>query len=265
MLSSKAFKDRIQDNRNSNDVKYLFDSKIIDRMFLEVCSACQYDCQFCQHGSFRIIYKDYHLSLKELEKFLFYTEKSNYYIREICLHGPGEPTLWKYLNEGIKMLHKSKVIGGILIVSNGVSIRNIEEKTFDYIDKIRISDYPDAKKNDLLISLQKKLPEKIEFRNIDRFQELPDRAYLDTIPCKCTCPTPMFIKDKVFYCNGCVFEAAKLRGVDTFDCHELYCELKENYLEDFLFDEKRNYDLCQYCSFNDNIAKHLKNCRHEIR
>jgi hypothetical protein len=257
-------KDRIKQNMNSNVVKYLFNSKIIDRIFLEVCSPCQYNCKNCQHSSFREVYKDYHLTLDELERFIFYTKKSKYYIREVCLHGPGEPTLWKCLNEGIEILHESEVIGGILIISNGASIGDIEEKTFEYIGKIRISDYPDVKENDLLSSLQKRFPEKIEMRGISKFSEMPNKKYIDSIPCSCECPIPMFIKDKIFYCNGGVFDAAKLKGVNIFDCHEIYTDLREDYLDDFIPGKKRNYDLCQYCFCNQNITKYLKSYKHKI-
>ena len=247
-----------------SNLEYIFNSRIIERMLLEVCSTCQYDCKYCCHEEAINLYKNFHLTLEELDKFLYYTKKSKYFIKEICIHGLGEPTLWKHLNEGIKILHESEVIGGIVMLSNGASIKNIEEETFGYTSKIRISNYPDSNKNDLLLSLKERFPEKIIIEDIQEFQKPPDRPYLGTIPCKCICPLPTFIKDKIFYCNGSAFGAAKLKGVNVFDCHEVYCELKENYLEDFMFNKERNYDLCQYCRSNSNIAKHLKSCKHGI-
>jgi len=262
-----SFTEKINKIRNPKKdvIKYAFGKQIIDRMYIEVCSACQYNCQYCCHKEMIEFYNDYHLTLEELDRFLYYTKKSNYFFREVCIHGSGEPTLWKHLNEGIRVLHDSEVVGGILLGSNGVSIGNIEENTFEYIDQIRISGYPDAKKNDRLISLQKSYPEKIKINDIKMFLEVTKVAHLGTIPCKCICPLPMFIKDKIFYCNGAVFEAAKLKGVNILDCHEVYCELKEDYMKGYMFDKKRNYDLCQYCSYNDKIAKNLKCYPHKIR
>jgi hypothetical protein len=163
------------------------------------------------------------------------------------------------LNEGIKILYDSKVIGGVYIISNGASIDRIKEETFDYVDRIRISVYPDAKNNNSIEYLHKKFPEKIKLEYIKKFTELPIKKRPDSIPCQCSCSIPMFVKDKIFYCNGGAFEAADLKGVDIFDCKEMYRELKENYLDG---ENNGNYDLCQYCCFNKNIAQHLSTHEH---
>jgi len=261
--NGQKFTNKIKQIKTSKDdiVEYLFNSRVIDRIFLEVCSPCQYNCKNCYHSSFRAAYKNYHMTTHELNKFLYYTEKSNYYIREVCLHGPGEPTLWRYLNEGIKILYDSGVIGGIYIISNGVSLDRIEEETFDYIDRIRISMYPDVKNNNYIEYLHKKFPEKIKFEYIKKFTEFPIKKYSDSIPCRCLCPIPMFVKDKIFYCNAGVFGAAALKGVNILDCYEVYSELKENYLHG---ENNGNYDLCQYCCFNNNIERHLKSYCHQF-
>ena len=262
-MLNKKFKKRIKNHKTRNDdiIKYLFNSRIIGRVFFEVCSDCQYDCINCGHSSFRSVYKNYHMSIPELNRFLYYTEKSNYYIREAYLHGPGEPTLWKNLNEGIKILHESNVVGGIGMITNGVSLYRIKEETFQYIDRIRISVYPDAKKNDFITYLQQKFPEKIKLEVFKQFMSKPNREYPDSIPCTCACPVPVFVKNNFFYCSGTIFDAAKLKGVDVFDCHEVYTELKENYLDNYSIG---NFDLCKYCISNGNICKQLKSYNHKL-
>ena len=259
-------KEKINKIRNSKDdiVKHVFSDRIINRIFLEVCSLCQYGCKFCTHEEMKKIYKGYSLTLEELDRFLYYTKKSRYYLREVCLHGPGEPTLWEHLNEGIKILYDSDVVGGISIVSNGVSIENIKEETVEYMYKIHISDYPCSKENERLISLQKRFPEKISINDRKIFKEFLDRAHLGTIPCECICHFPALIGDKVFFCGGGAFSAAALKGVSIFDCHEVYSYIGENYLKDFEQCDIRNYDLCQYCSYNKSIRKHLKEHKHKM-
>jgi hypothetical protein len=262
-MLSKKFKERIESNRTCNDdiVKYLFKSKIIDRMLLEVCSDCQYNCVNCGHGSFKSVYKNYQMSIYELNRFLYYTKKSNYYMREVCLHGPGEPTLWKNLNEGIEILYKSNVVGGVVLLTNGVSLNKVKEETFQYLDRINISIYPDAKENDLITHLYQKFPEKIHLEMMNQFWGPPCREYPDSIPCSCACPVSLLIDNKIFYCSGTIFDAAKLKGVDVFDCHEVYTELKENYLDNF---SRGNFDLCKYCTSNRNIRKQLKSYDHKL-
>jgi len=261
-MLNKTFKDKIKCCRNLKDdtIKYIFNSKIINRLFLEVCSDCQYNCPYCCNSHEKLIYKNYHLSIDELKNFLYYTKKSRYFIKEIFIQGMGEPTLWNNLNDGIKILHNSVVVGSIFIITNGVSINNIEEKTFEYINNIRISMYPDSKKNDYVTFLYKKIPEKISFKHVSKFHEPPYKKYHNSVPCTCICPFPRLIKDKIFYCNA--FKAAELKGVDIFSCHEVYSELKENYLDRI---EHGNHDLCQYCSGNKNIAKYLKMHNHRIK
>lgn len=262
-MSSKKFKERIESNKTCNDdiVKYLFKSKIIDRIFIEVCGDCNYNCKSCGHSSFRSVYKNYHMTIHELNRFLYYTKKSKYYIREACIHGPGEPTLWKNLNEGIKVLHESDVVGGIYLLTNGSFLDRIEEETFEYIGKLDISIYPDAKKNDLITYLCDKYPDKIGLGHYNKFWVSPTKEDVGSIPCRCTCPTPSFIGNKIFYCSGCIFDAAKLKGVDIYDCHEVYSVLKENYLENASLG---NFDLCKYCAVNDNIYKQLDWQEHKI-
>ena len=262
-MLSKKFRERIEKYKtfSHETIKYLFKNHVTDRICLEVCSDCQYNCMNCGHGSFKSIYKNYHMSIHELNRFLYYTEKSNYHIREVLLHGPGEPTLWKHLNEGIKILYESDVIGDIYISTNGVSLDRIKEETFKYIDKIRISVYPDAKENDIIGYLQQRFPEKIELEVMNRFTSLPNREYPNSIPCRCSCPIPFFIEDKIFYCGGSVFDAAKLKGVDIFGCHEVYTELKENYFDNI---SVGNFDLCKYCVLNSNIGKQLKSYPHKL-
>jgi hypothetical protein len=199
------------------------------------------------------------MSIHELNRFLYYTQKSNYYIKEILIHGPGEPTLWKNLNEGIKILHDSPIIGAISMLSNGASLDRIEEETFKYIDQISISIYPDAKENDLITHLHQKFPEKIKLEFVKKFWIPPNREYPDSIPCACICPVPGFIDNKIFYCSGIIFNAAKLKGVDVFDYHDVYSELKENYLDN---SSTGNFDLCKYCRANSNIALDLKDYDH---
>jgi hypothetical protein len=121
--------------------------------------------------------------------------------------------------------------------------------------------YPDAKENNFITYLYQKFPEKIKFEYVKQFHDLPDRKYIDSIPCRCICPIPMFVKDKIFYCSGSIFDAAKLKGVNVFDYHEVYSELKENYLDG---ENNGNYDLCQYCCLNSNIYGHLNNYDHKL-
>jgi hypothetical protein len=260
---SKKFREMMEKHNifKHDTIKYHFKDHITDRICLEVCSDCQYDCLNCGHGSFRSVYKNYHMSIDELNRFLYYTKKSNYHIRDVYLHGPGEPTLWKNLNEGLKILYESPVVGNVYIVTNGVSLNRIKEETFQYIYIVLIAVYPDAKENDLITHLCQEFPEKIKFHVESQFLSHPTKEYPNSIPCRCICPFPSVIDNKIFYCSPAIFDAAKAKGVDIFDCHEVYSELKENYLHNV---SVGNFDLCKYCLLNSGIHEHLKVYDHKL-
>ena len=248
ILENKNFEFRKRLFRFFNKLKY---NRIIDHMMIEVCSVCQNDCEFCCNSSLIKYDKAYQLSLEELKTFTYYTKKSKYYVEKININGAGEPTLWKYLNEGMKLLHDSRIAKSIVLETNGQSLNRINNKTWKYLSKVIISDYPS---NESINLRQQRFKEKIDFINRDLFRVLPNKKHEDTIPCFCICPGPMFVKDKVFlYCGPPVFNAADIMRVGVSDQNELYAKVELNYMDKL--DEKKigNLQLCEYCWANSNI------------
>jgi hypothetical protein len=228
---------------------------VIKQIKLEVCSPCQNDCLMCAHGSLRQFSKAYQLSLKQLERFLFYTKKSGYFIENLRIHGPGEPLLWKHLNQGLKMIHNSGVVGTIFIATNGHAISNINESSWEYIDEIRVSIYPDFKLDEQLIALTKKKEEKIDLINIDSFIYVEiDSTGCAPVPCICKCQGPMVYGDIIYlFCGPPLFEAVQKMKRDIIDFPELSSEIGLNYLEQFNEKLIGNLDCCCYCWANSNF------------
>ncbi|MFC1841326.1 hypothetical protein ACFL1N_17295, partial [Thermodesulfobacteriota bacterium] len=188
-----------------------------------------------------------------LNKFIYYTKKSKYFIEKLEVHGPGEPTLWKNFNEGIKILHKSNVIGKIIVTSNGKSLDRIHNETWNYIDYINVSCYPDVELN------FKKYKSMINILEQGEFKRIPQRRYENTIPCQCACYGPMFLKDKIFfYCGPPVFDAANLMGVNINKDTDLFVPLELNYLDKFKKENIGNLKYCEYCWANMNIITGLE-------
>lgn len=243
--------------------KILEGKKVIRRIIFQVCSDCQNNCQFCNSKHLIDIYKNYHLTIQELNKFIYYTKKSNYYYNKILLYGPGEPTLWDNLNEGIKILYNSGITDNICMYSNGVSIDNIKEETWSYLNNIRFSIYPSTKNKKYLREIQKKYGKnKISEVHIHSFYSYLTKKQKGNIPCKCLCPGPTFIKDKIFFFCHCpsLFTAAKIMGVNIFDYENIYSKLKENYLveiEDEI-EQTRDFEFCKYCVANSNVVSSLR-------
>jgi organic radical activating enzyme len=243
--------------------------RVFDHTHFYVCSPCQNNCRSCQNEELRISYKNYQLSINELNRFIYYTKKSNYYYCKIIIQGVGEPTLWDHFNEGIKLLHDSGITTSIIVYSNGISVDNIEEETWQYLDIVRFSIFPHTKNKDHLDVLRRKYGEhKIIYANYDSFVGSIDKRYVGTTPCRCLCPGPSFIKDKVFfYCAaGPILTAAKIMGVNIFDYENMYSEVKENYLDrsDVDVPGARSFEFCESCVLNSNIFPCRKRHKHEM-
>jgi len=237
------------------DYLKLSDKKIIKQMMFEVCSPCQNNCKFCTHSGLISNDPDYQLSIEELKKFIYYTHKSGYYIKRLKIHGPGEPTLWKYFNEGIKLLYESNLIKDIIVETNGGFLDRIHNSTWRYISEFFVSIYPESDCR-LLKEKQKIYGDKIILNYKERFWKQPSRKYENTIPARCICPGPMFIKDKIFlYCGPPVFNAANLADTNIFENTELYTSIGLNYMDKFDENKMGNLKFCEYCWANANIEK----------
>jgi organic radical activating enzyme len=237
--------------------------KTVSRMLFEVCSACQNTCEHCAHKVLRSTYQGYQLSLEDLKKFIYYTKKSRYHIGRLSIHGGGEPLLWKHFNEGIKLLHKSRLINWIDVTSNGQLLHKITPETWGYIDEMIISTYPPFDELPLLKKLQNKYGDKIKIAKMDGFVSLPKKKYENTLPCECVCAGPMFIKDKVFlFCGPPLFNALKLMDVDVFDNSWLYSFMGKNYLDKWDPKKTGNLKFCEYCWANNTILNQLEPAKH---
>jgi hypothetical protein len=251
---------------------------IVERMHLAVSVPCQYDCLSCSHQAIRYKFPGYHLPLDHLQEFIHFTEASGYLIRKLHLTGPGEPLLWKHLNEGLRLLRASPAIKEIYVISNGLSIHKIDNETWDNLDHVDVSLYPAFNKWERLNSALAVHKDKINVRHTGRFYSAPQKGDIAPIPCGCNCTGPMFFDRKVFFfCGPTVFGAAESKGVTVFDYPEIYTEIGPNYLErsgtakDSEWDvtlnrvieidrEKKagNHELCKYCFANSNfqLAEH---------
>jgi len=230
--------------------------KLVEHLYFEVIGACQYNCTSCSHEELRFQFRSFQLSIEEIKNFLHFTEKSNYHIHRLEIHGPGEPLLWKGFNDGVKMLKESGRISKIIVITNGLLLKNIKDETWKYIFQLRISLYP---MSDILGSIkekQKKFGRKIKVNKIDQFDRVPEERHENTTPCQCACPGPMFLKDRIIlFCGPPGIHAAKLAGVDIINDPEMSEALGVNYLSRLDQNKIGKLKICEYCWANCNIKK----------
>lgn len=225
---------------------------IIKQMKMEVASQCNNHCTLCAHRGLISYSPNYQLQLEDLSYFLKVTEASNYFIENVRIHGPGEPTLWKYFNEGIEILSQSKAIGSIFVATNGFHLKNIADNSFKKINEMRVSIYENFENHTLLKSLIEKYGAKINTQDMTTFRKvlLEDPA---DIPCDCICMGPMLYgKHLYYYCGPPVFDAIEYLG-ESIERHKyLFCDVKPHYMKHYESKKKGNLSLCKFCWANSS-------------
>lgn len=222
---------------------------------MEVSSPCQNDCELCAHADLMRHIKGYQLSMEKLDRFLFYTERSNYFIRSLSIHGPGEPFLWKHLNEGLLRLKRSRSIGWVTMVTNGLLLDRISEEAMGCLDRLFISVYSNYNREDLLKGFCAKYGSRISLWDGTNFWE-HTASPSHTVPATggCTCFGPMLYDDRIFpYCGPPVFGAAKAKGVDPLTVPHLSVPLGRNYMDGYNARLVGRMDICRYCWSNPNF------------
>ena len=247
-------------------------TRLIPHLLFHVAAQCQNRCRNCAHTGLIVHDPSYQMSLESLERFLFVTAQSNYFVENLWLDGPGEPTLWRHFNEGIDALYRSPEIGGINISTNGQSLGAVADATWPKIDRIILSVYPShaADGVDAVRQMCRRHRVVLEVRDMTLFRVRPSARHPGTLPAYCVCAGPMVYDDRVFYnCGPNGVDAALLKGENLFDDPEQCGPLKKNYLAGVPTSRlhgpypyrKSAYAICEYCWANWNI--NLENVPHE--
>lgn len=231
---------------------------------LEVSSQCQNDCKNCAHIGLRQYIPDYQLTLEQLNKFIDVTEKSGYFIKQINIHGPGEPLLWKHFNEGIKLLKKSKSIGNINVTTNGILLDSIPTQVLKLIDLLGISVYKDSEKYNSLFEQYESVYNNISLISKQKFRRLPVSGEYGEIPCRCLCSGPSVLGDKILlYCGPPVFytDCFKTDGIKSIQ--DTVIPVREHWYDGYDINKIGNMYVCHNCWANRNLR--LERRKHSIR
>lgn len=240
--------------------------KVILHLTLQVCSPCQNDCEHCAHGAMIGVDLGYQLSLHDLRAFIAHTRASRYYVENLWITGPGEPTLWRHFDEGIRLLHDSGVIGRICVTSNGQSLDRVDHGTWRFVSRLAISVYASGEyaRQAPHLEAARRAGCEVEERVRDNFRALPTGGAPDALPAVCTCPGPMVYGDRVYYhCGPTGFEAARLKGEPFLDNPRHGRRIGPDYLAgvdtrvlygvDGDTISRATLDLCRYCWANMRI------------
>jgi hypothetical protein len=216
------------------------------KMYMEVCSPCQYRCTNCLHSGAIQAHPGYNLSLDQLRTWISATQRSGYFFREVWINGPGEPLLWRHLDAGLQMLRDSGVCGAIIIVSNGQAMGRVSAATWHNIDLMFYDVYPaDTAKRSLPESRIYRMP-------VAAFRSRVTGRMVGTIPAKCICHGPMLLGGRVWlHCGPVMWDAARLAGADPVAGS---VEVAPDYLRGYDQASIGAMPLCEYCDGNETIS-----------
>ena len=227
------------------------------KIYLWVTSRCNLDCQFC--NSQHTIKQDsnYAMSLSELKEFIESSKLRNLHYTSICLAG-GEVTLWKYLEEGVKLLFDSKICDGITLTTNGnepEKIIKIEHMLKFWVVSLTQASEEQAKQYDAY-------KHKIVYNDTPH-KAFPTQPRYDLLPANCCSRIErkeenieynglLYLKGNIYFCTL----AHALSPYVDLNEENLVCSFYENFLDKFS-QKTYNKRICAYCLCNTRIWKVL--------
>jgi len=233
-------------------------NSIIPKIFLMVCSACQNDCRACvTENARKKVFPSYQMTMEQVENFIFCVSESKYLVGTLLLCGLGEPTLWRFFNEGVAVLKRSGLFGQVVVLTNGQSLNRIDSETFELLDEIRVSVLTEETKAQAVRLQERFGSDRIKQLDKAKFRETTEET--GSIPCACQCVGPTVIGDKVFpYCAGEGPATITQSGQTILDFPEMHSPLKPHFLKnhDPIFRKNtRNFELCRWCWGNGNTPR----------
>jgi len=233
-------------------------------------SSCSLACPDCSMNRWMKTDPNYQWSLQDIDKFIYYTKKSNYKFPSFIMAG-GEPLLWDNVVEGTKMISDSGIAKRVGLESNGVG-RGGVDSTLDLIgtileniDVIRISKYLGNKK--YVSAIRGAFPSFIKPKMKIRFEDkvvhkiMPEGRIADTLPAQCICPWYKIKGDEIQICSS-ISDIIYRFNWNKEDYSKYFEKLKVGYLERLKTINKLAQKHCEYCLGNYKIWVQLKERRH---
>jgi organic radical activating enzyme len=225
---------------------------IHQKLLIWVTSDCNLSCPLCNQSHSIELNPGYQMSIAEVKKIVSSCKRRGIHFSVIELIG-GEPSMWKNIKEGIKLLNE--ITDDIFFVTNGSN----SELVIGLGLKHWILSTSQATKKQLL-EYKDHFP-KMGF-NSHSHKRVPLTPVPDTIPAECVVGISPFnsnikengvayLRGKVYYCN-LAFAASNLVPVTD----DMVCDFEDDFITKFA-DKKFDKEICQYCLCNSKVWNKL--------
>ena len=228
---------------------------------LFVTSKCTEACDLCNQDPL-MKSNQYEMTMDSINKFIFFTKKSNYKFKLITISG-GESLLWSNLTEAVRALHLAEITDRINInTAANLNLISKKQKDIDFISKkawrawFRISNYwfnqPGLR---LLRQLAPKKTTVVECR----FFEIPPTT-IQKIPdienSVCDGPSFAFYDNKIVWCSNLLTLQRRFNlGDDSPLLEHKTVEICENYADKIVSgDLWGKEEICGGCVSCSNIT-----------
>lgn len=228
------------------DYQDIFDPPM---MSLFVISACNLQCGECIMMDQMHLHASYQMSLEEMERFLYYTEKSGY--RFNYRYTGGEPLYWKNLKEGTRMLRNSKSCNSILLMTNGMKHENLTDEILGMIDYVRISQY--GYNEEAMWVLKERNPYKVRIVDREEFYPNPKEPIHDAVPVECGNLEQIYFDGKIYMCPHSYSLAIR----HDLTHLELGIDLCENYCDRNMEIREGHELICKLCLGNKKVRDRI--------
>lgn len=229
---------------------------------IKTTSLCNAVCKNCTAVPWMKMNPNYHTSLDDIDKLIFYSKISGYKWDFILLSG-GEPLLWKFLPEGVQRLKDSKIIknGGLRLFTNGIAIKesNISMlgEVIEKLDLFRISNIGPLSKAGIKL-IKKHFPNTNKISIIDRkYHLIPTQKPIpNSLPAICSCDAFSLVHSVIDICIARTIACSQKWNLEDFPYFST--PLQKDFLKSFDGINKYKQDFCRYCIGNRKVAKNLE-------
>lgn len=223
---------------------------IPDGIAFKTTSLCQAYCNDCSVMEWMNHYHNWHASIEDVDRFVYYTKKSNYRFGIINLTG-GEPLLWNNLLEGTRMLREGDITGNLVMYTNALGLNEGNKdkigEVIDYLHSVRISLY--SGNEEQAEYFKECFPKKVQIKS-QKLRPIPPTERIEgTRPASCFCGGYCLDQGEIDICAPARSIIIRM-GWDLKDFDYISVPLKENYLDGFKNVERENQLLCEYCIGN---------------
>ena len=218
------------------------------RLYIWVTSDCNLSCPYCSQAYTMRQHKGYQMDLQEIHSIVNSCKERGLYFDIIEITG-GEPSLWKNIEEGVKLF--AEICDMVTLATNG----NNPELILSLGLKTWIVSASQATPK----QMKKYEPVKHKLTiNSHTHKKAPDHPVFNSLPAICCSRvTPQgeaqvsmqYLKGNVYYCCDAFAHTEYVEESDS-----IVCSFEDDFLVKYK-DKKYDQKICQYCLCNQNVWK----------